>query len=209
MGLVGVEMPSYGEKRLRLMELIREHAIIFKEVVLFSGKKSPYYYDIKKIEFIPEGIHLLSELLLTEAAKYAPKSVGGMEMGAVGLVSMMVLKGTMDGKYDKGLSGFFVRKKPKEYGLEHKIEGVMIPPVVIVDDVVTSGRSVWDSIEAVKQEGITQKGVICVIDREEEGVPNLLEQRNIKYSSLFKHSDFKEFIEEKLRKNRHQPYSNN
>lgn len=78
----------------------------------------------------------------------------------------------------------------------------MIPPVVIVDDVITSGQSVWESIEAVKQEGVTQKGVICVIDREEEGIPNLLEQRNIKYSSLFKHSDFKEFIEEKLKEKR-------
>lgn len=116
MGLVGQEMPSYAEKRLRLMELIREHAIVFKEVVLFSGKKSPYYYDIKKIEFIPEGMHLLGELLLTEAAKYAPKSVGGMEMGAVGLVSMMILKSTMDGKYDKGLSGFFVRKNLRSMG---------------------------------------------------------------------------------------------
>jgi orotate phosphoribosyltransferase len=41
--------------------------------------------------------------------------------------------------------------------------------------------------------------VVCVIDREEEGTPNLLKQNNIKYSSLLKHSDFKEFIEEKLK----------
>jgi orotate phosphoribosyltransferase len=41
-----------------------------------------------------------------------------------------------------------------------------------------------------------------VIDRQEgigEGKPNLLKQNNIKYSSLFKHSDFKSFIEDKLR----------
>jgi orotate phosphoribosyltransferase len=37
-----------------------------------------------------------------------------------------------------------------------------------------------------------------VIDREEEGTPNLLKQNNIKYSSLFKHSEFKSFIEQKL-----------
>lgn len=199
MGLVGEEMPSYDEKRLRLMELIREYGIVFKNVELFSKIHSPYYYDIKKVGFQQEGMHLLGDLLLTELIKYGAKSVGGMEMGAVTLVSAMVLKSTMNGKYDTGLSGFFIRKEPKTYGLQKKIEGNMVSPVVIVDDVITSGRSVMDSIESVIKEGVTPKGVICVIDREEEGTPNLLKQRNIKYSSLFKHSDFKGFIEEKLK----------
>jgi len=199
MGIIGQEMPSYDEKRLRLMELIRENGIVFENVELFSRIKSPYYYDIKKIEFQQEGMHLLSELLLTEIAKYGAKSVGGMEIGAVALVSAMVLKSTMDGKYDTGLNGFFVRKEPKAYGLQKKIEGNMIPPVVIVDDVITSGQSVMDAIEAVNKEGVTPKGVVCVIDREEKGTPNLLKQHNIKYSSLFKHSEFKSFIEQKLK----------
>jgi orotate phosphoribosyltransferase len=55
-----------------------------------------------------------------------------------------------------------------------------------------------NSIEAVNTEGITPKGVVCVIDREEEGIPNLLKQNNIRYTPLFKHSEFKSFIEQKL-----------
>jgi orotate phosphoribosyltransferase len=181
------------------MELIREYGIVFKDVELFSKISSPYYYDIKKVGFQQEGMHLLGDLLLTEIIKYGAKSVGGMEMGAVALVSAMVLKSTMNGKYDTGLSGFFIRREPKAHGLQKRIEGHMIAPVVIIDDVITSGQSVMDSIEAVNKEQVTPRGVICVIDREEEGTPNLLKQSNIKYSSLFKHSDFKEFIEEKLR----------
>ena len=201
MGLVGEEMPSYDEKRLKLMQLIRENGIVFRDVVLFSKVKSPYYYDIKSIESQGEGLHLLSELLLTEIAKYGAKSVGGMELGAVALISAMVMKSKMDDKYNIGLNGFFVRKEPKAYGLQKKIEGNMIPPVVIVDDVITSGRSVMDVIEAVTKEKVTPKGVICVIDREED-TPNLLKQHNIKYSSLFKHSEFKSFIEQKLEEKR-------
>jgi orotate phosphoribosyltransferase len=75
--------------------------------------------------------------------------------------------------------------------------------VVIVDDVLTSGKSVMSAIEAVNKEGYSVKGVVFVVDREEgigERKPNLLKQNNIKYSSLFKHSDFKTFIEEELRK---------
>ena len=123
-------------------------------------------------------------------------------MGAVALVTAVIFKSTMDGKYSTGLSGFFVRKEAKGYGLQKRIEGNMISPVVIVDDVITSGKSVMNSIEAVNAEGITPKGVVCVIDREEEGTPNLLKQNNIKYSSLFKHSEFKSFIEQKLEENR-------
>ena len=198
MGIVGEQMPSYDEKRRKLMEIIQENAIVFQDVQLFSKVKSQYYYDIKRISLQKEGAHLLAELLLTEIYKYGPKSVGGMEMGAVALVTAVVFKSTMDGKYEKGLNGFFIRTEAKGYGLQKRIEGNMIDPVVIVDDVITSGKSVMDSIEAVNAEGVTPKGVVCVIDREEAGTPNVLKQNNIKYSSLFKHSEFKPFIEQKL-----------
>ena len=195
-------MPSYDEKRRKLMEIIQKNAIVFQDVQLFSKIKSQYYYDIKRISLQKEGAHLLAELLLSEIYKYGPKSVGGMEMGAVALVTVVVIKSTMDGKYEKGLNGFFIRKEAKGYGLQKRIEGNMIPPVVIVDDVITSGKSVMDSIEAVNAEGVTPKGVVCVIDREEAGTPNVLKQNNIKYSSLFKHSEFKPFIEQKLEEKR-------
>jgi orotate phosphoribosyltransferase len=195
-------MPSYDKKRRKLMEIIQKNAIVFQDVQLFSKIKSQYYYDIKRISLQKEGAHLLAELLLSEIYKYGPKSVGGMEMGAVALVTAVVFKSTMDGKYEKGLNGFFIRKEAKGYGLQKRIEGNMIPPVVIVDDVITSGKSVMDSIEAVNAEGVTPKGVVCVIDREEAGTPNVLKQNNIKYSSLFKHSEFKPFIEQKLEEKR-------
>jgi orotate phosphoribosyltransferase len=195
-------MLSYDEKKRRLVEVIKENAIVFQEVQLFSKIKSPYYYDIKCIELQQEGMHLLSELLLTEIAKYGAKSVGGMEMGAVALVTAVVFKSTMDGKYSTGLSGFFVRKESKNYGLQKRIEGNLVPPVVVVDDVITSGQSVMNSIEAVNKEGVTPKGVVCVIDREEESTSNMLKENNIKYSALFKHSEFKSFIEQKLKEKR-------
>lgn len=203
MGIVEEQtMPSYDEKRRKLMEIIQKNAIVFQDVQLFSKIKSQYYYDIKRISLQKEGAHLLAELLLSEIYKYGPKSVGGMEMGAVALVTAVVFKSTMDGKYEKGLNGFFIRKEAKGYGLQKRIEGNMIPPVVIVDDVITSGKSVMDSIQAVNAEGVTPKGVVCVIDREEAATPNVLKQNNIKYSSLFKHSEFKPFIEQKLEEKR-------
>lgn len=201
MGLEEIENTlTIRGKRPRLMEFIRKNGIIFRHVKLSSNKETDYYYDIKKVAYHPKAIHLLAELLLEEIAIHRPRSVGGLEMGAVPLTTSVLIKSTMDGKYRKGLNGFFIRKNPKLHGLENKIEGILEPPIVIVDDVVTSGQSVKDAIDAVNKAGYSVKGVVCVIDREEEGTLNVLKENNIRYSSLFKHSDFKSFIERRLEK---------
>jgi orotate phosphoribosyltransferase len=56
----------------------------------------------------------------------------------------------------------------------------------------------------VNAEGFSVKSVVCVIDREEEGTVNVLKQNNIRYSALFQHSEFKPFIEERLRLKQHE-----
>lgn len=185
--------------RPRLKEFIRKYGIVFRHVKLSSEKETDYYYDIKKVAFHPKGIHLLGNLLLTEISKYRPKSVGGLEIGAAPLITSVMIKSTMDWKDRNGLNGFLIRKNPKKHGLEKKIEGILDSPVVIVDDVVTSGQSIKDAIDAVNAEGFNVKSVVCVIDREEEGTVNILKQNNIRYSALFQHSEFKPFIEERLR----------
>lgn len=71
---------------------------------------------------------------------------------------------------------------------------------VIVDDVMTIGRSILKAgIEAVIEHGYHVAGVVCILDREETGITNVLKQNGVKYTSLFKHSDFK-FIDQKLKK---------
>jgi orotate phosphoribosyltransferase len=181
------------------MDLIKKTGIVFRHVKLFSKVESEYYYDIKNVGFQSEGIHLLGELLVGEIAQYGAKSVGGLEMGAVSLATAVVMKSTWSGNYNTGLSGFFIRKESKQYGLQKRIEGNVKPPIVLVDDVLTSGKSVMSAIEAVNKEGYSVEGVVFVIDRQ-EGESNLLKQNNIKYSSLFKHSDFKSFIEMEIKK---------
>ena len=168
-----------------------------------SNKESDYYYDLKRVALHPYGAHLLADLLLEEIAKYSPKSVGGLELGAVPLVTAIAIKSTMSGRSGVGIKSFIVRKNLKKHGLEKKIEGEIEPPIVVVDDVITSGNSVLDAVTAVTEEGLNVAHAVCVIDRKEYGITNVLKERHIKYSSLFTHLDFKSFIEERLRKNRH------
>jgi orotate phosphoribosyltransferase len=194
------ELPVSNKKRIRLFDFIKRDGIVFEHVKLSSSVETDYYYDIKRVALSRDGIDLLGELLLQEMTAYAPRSVGGLEMGAIPLATAVMIKSTGVGEYKVGLDSFFIRKDPKTHGLEKKIEGKLTPPAVIVDDVITSGQSVMDAINAVNALSYNVKAVVCVIDREEDGTPNVLKENQIKYSSLFKHSEFKPFIEEQLKK---------
>jgi orotate phosphoribosyltransferase len=180
------------------MRLIKKEGIVVfeNEIRLRSGQTTNYYYDIKKVAANPLGIHLLGDLLLDKVEKYNAKSVGGLESGAVLISTAIMMKSA--GRYGNDISQFFVRKKPKPHGLQKRIEGNLIAPVVIVDDVITKGKSVMQAIDAVRNEGVSIAGVVCVIDREDKKLDALRKQ--FKFSPLFKHSDFKSFIDAKIKK---------
>ena len=97
-------------------------------------------------------------------------------------------------KSEGKLNGFFVRKEPKKHGLEKKVEGITKGPLVVVDDVVTTGQSVYDAVKALMAEGHSPIGIISVIDREDERKLEVLKNGTLKFDSLFKHSEFEDFI---------------
>ena len=74
----------------------------------------------------------------------------------------------------KWLTSVFRKKRTKETWVakEDRRRGSRTSST-IVDDVLTSGRSVMEAIEAVRDQGNTVTGVVCIIDREEKGTPNL------------------------------------
>jgi orotate phosphoribosyltransferase len=184
------------EKKLKLKQLIQERCIkvLDHSITLSSGETTKYYYDIRAL-FDGKGLNLLGELLLEEILKFNPKSVGGLEVGAIPLISVVVAMAYNKNTNSTSTSGFYVRKSLKQHGLQKKIEGNLQDPVVIVEDVMTTGNSIKQAMDAVMELGVSVNGVVCVIDRED---PRNVLKDNIKYSSLFTHSDFKDFIEGKL-----------
>ena len=67
--------------------------------------------------------------------------------------------------------GFSVRKEAKAHGTGRRIEGNFKAgdAVVVVEDVITSGGSARQAIQAVEAEGGRVLGVLAVVDREEGG----------------------------------------
>jgi len=185
------------DKHERLKDIIKERGIVIKDVTLSSNRKSKFYYDIKSIVCEPEGAALIGELMLAQILKIEPKtmSVGGLESGAIAIATAIVCSSYLLTPTSR-ISGFFVRKNVKTYGLEKMIEGIVKDPVGVVDDVITTGKSVLDAVAALRNQGFSNINIVSVIDRETK--ENLLDQNNLNFHSLFKHSEFAEYIESRL-----------
>ena len=147
--------------QVRLVEELREHALVIGRVTLTSGAVAEYYVDAKRAILRPRGFAALAALLAAQVAEWGGTAVGGMTMGA-DPVACAALAGGSSAK------AFFVRKDAKAHGLQRRIEG---PPLdaddrcVVVEDVVTTGGSTLAAIAALQDAGHQICGVISVLDR--------------------------------------------
>jgi orotate phosphoribosyltransferase len=152
------------DPRRRLLELFKARAVSFGDFTLASGKKSTYYINSKKVLFHGEAISLLGELLYDATRDLDITAIGGLEVGAIPMATVAVQRYWQAGK---ALEGFFVRKQTKDHGSQERLEGQVNAGdrVAVVDDVLTTGESVVQAIEAVEQRGATVARVVCIVDR--------------------------------------------
>jgi orotate phosphoribosyltransferase len=146
----------------RLVQELRAHALVVGRVVLTSGQTSEYLIDAKRAILRPAGFSALATLVAERAAEWRATAVGGMTMGA-DPIACAALAGGADVK------AFFVRKEVKQHGLSRRLEGPVLVAgedrCLIVEDVVTTGGSTIQALEAVRQEGLEVCGVLAVCDR--------------------------------------------
>jgi orotate phosphoribosyltransferase len=184
-------------EKARLKELIIQNALFvsLEPITLSSGQKTHHYYDLKKVLSDAEGLKLISILMLEEVLKMGDvKSVGGLETGAIPIAVGI----SRESFGNENLHSFFVRKQRKAHGLGNLLEGDIMEPTVIVDDVITKGDSVLKAIDALKRAGKVMKGVVSIIDR--GGGKENLETKWIKHVSLFEDKDFEQVVKERLAK---------
>jgi len=176
------------ELRNRLFDILKQRAFRRGRIVLASGKESDYYFDMKPAMLDPEGAALLAELILQELQEVKADCVGGIEMGAVPLIAPVAMRSPDFGRY---LSGFFVRKTVKDHGTKKRVDGADITgrPVVILEDVTTTGGSSLDAVTAVRDAGATVVLVLSILDRG-EGAAELYAKAGVPFKSLFRAEEF-------------------
>jgi len=144
-----------------LVEELRRHALVIGEVTLTSGRTASYYVDAKRAILRPAGFAALAELVAALARELGATAVGGLTLGA-DAPACAALAGGADVK------AFFVRKETKAHGLQRRVEGPLLEPgerCLVVEDVVTTGGSTIQAIEALQAEGAEVVGVTAVLDR--------------------------------------------
>jgi len=187
------------DSRAALLDLIATLSFKLGDFTLASGQRSDYYIDCRTATLHAEGGRLAGLVLYDLICRHIPHAVavGGLTMGADPLVSnvasasawalaeykeMLELSKYLhrEGEDDHGpapalIHGFLVRKAEKAHGTGRRIEGFLDPgaPVVIVDDVCTTGGSTITAIEATREAGMTVAGVLCLVDREQGGRLNI------------------------------------
>ena len=145
----------------RLVAELREHALVIGRVTLTSGAEAEYYVDAKRAILRPAGFLALAELVAERAREWGATAAGGLTMGA-DPVACAALAGGADVK------AFFIRKEAKSHGLQRRIEGPFLDAsdrCLVVEDVVTSGGSTVQAIEALHEAGHEICGVVSVLDR--------------------------------------------
>ena len=161
-----------------------EHAYLEGDFLLRSGKRSKYYLDKYRFETRPELLRQLGERIAATVREHAADAtrLAAPELGAVALAAAASL--------DSGLPFLIVRKEAKEYGTGNRLEGPydLGECVCLVEDVVTSGGALVESIEAVRAAGLVVHTAVCVVDREEGGA-DALARRAVRLRPLFRASE--------------------
>ena len=164
-----------------LARALIEHAYLEGDFLLRSGKRSKYYLDKYRFETRPDLLKPLGERIAAAVREHAPDAtrLAGPELGAVALAAAASL--------ESGLPFIIVRKEAKEYGTAKRIEGPYEEGecICLIEDVVTSGGALLDSIEALRGAGLVVHTAVCVVDREEGGA-DALARHAVRLRPLFR-----------------------
>src|SRR4030043_931112 len=191
LGIEEIERRVWEEEKLFLMKqvgilLIKNSAIKFGDYTLTSGKKSPYYIDLRQTISSPITMdwiaNSLTRIVLNEIGKGKIDKILGVPTAGVPFATVVSQK--------LSIPLIYYRQARKEHGVRKKVEGILErnDRVLIVDDLITTGESVIEAAEVIREQGGVVNELVVLLDREQGGQQRLRSTR-IEPHVLFKISD--------------------
>lgn len=148
---------------------LESRVLKFGEFTLKSGRQSPYFFNA--------GLFNSGQQLLSLGRLYARSIIDaglqfdllyGPAYKGIPLATAIAMAMAMD--HDRDIPVCFNRKEAKDHGEGGQLIGAPLAGrVLIVDDVISAGTSIRESIALIRDQGATPACVAVALDREERG----------------------------------------
>lgn len=170
-----------------LLDLFCKVAYREGDFTLSSGQRSSYYINGKQVTLHPQGGLAMGRVLLDLVPAEA-QAVAGLTLGADPMVTAVSVVAAYEGR---SLTALIVRKEAKGHGTQAYIEGPTLPPsspIVVLEDVVTTGQSALKAVDRLRQAGYTVNQIIALVDRQQGGA-ELYQQQGLQFQAVFSIQD--------------------
>lgn len=159
-----------------------------------SGWNSPIYCDNRTTLSFPKIRNYLRENLanLIEQEYGKPDVIAGVATGAIA-IGVLVAQ-------HLNVPFVYVRPEPKSHGRKNQVEGLLEKNknVVVVEDLISTGKSSLNAVEALKQAGANVKGMVAIFSYGFEIANDNFLNANVKLNTL---SDYDHLLEQSLDSN--------
>lgn len=175
-------MTNTSAYKARLIELIKELAVVHGKVTLSSGLEAQYYVDLRRATLHHEAAVLIGRVMLELLDSNGVSNfdaIGGLTMGADPVATAVLHQSAALGR---SIDAFVVRKAAKAHGMGRQVEGpdVKGKRVVVVEDTSTTGGSPLAAAKALQEAGAIVIAVATVVDRD-TGAQKVIEDAGFKY----------------------------
>ncbi|XP_028174705.1 uridine 5'-monophosphate synthase-like [Ostrinia furnacalis] len=160
------------------LELFDAGAVRLGDIEAKIGRRTPVYFDLRVVVSHPRIMSAVAEHLQRLASEINHDLLCGVPYAALPFTAVMSV--------NTDVPMIMKRKETKLYATRKLIEGVYHKnqTCLVVEDVVTSGGSVLETVRTLRDEQLNVTHAIVVLDREQGGV-SVLKANGVKVVSLF------------------------
>lgn len=170
--------------REKIAELLLETEAVFlrpdEPFVWASGIKSPVYCDNRLTLTAPQARNIIEQAMADTVKAEYPEAEILMGTSTAGIAHAAIAAHIL------GLPMGYVRGAAKDHGRGNRIEGRLLPgqKTVVIEDLISTGGSVLDTVEALRQAGAEVLGIVSIFTYQFEEAKNRMEQAGVKCVSL-------------------------